>query len=156
MRCPYCRDDQDRVLDTRAHQDGFVIRRRRQCLKCRRRFTTYERIEPTAVKVVKKDGTREPFDRNKIKVGLEKACWKRPVSDATLEEIISAVENDVETSFDSEVDSHRLGELVMQHLKEVDRVAYIRFASVYREFKDVHDFVKELKPMLAESMRSAR
>ena len=153
MRCPYCHDDQDRVIDTRAHHDGFVIRRRRQCLACRRRFTTYERVEPTPIKVVKKDGTREPFDRNKIKVGLEKACWKRPVSDAQLEEVISVVENEIESSFDTEVDSHHLGELVMQLLKDLDWVAYIRFASVYREFKDVQDFVDELKPMLAESLR---
>ena len=117
---------------------------------CKRRYTTYERIEELNVKVVKKDGVREPFDRNKIKRGLEKACWKRPVSDDQIEAIVTAVENDMYTSFDAEVDSQYLGELVMQHLRKLDQVAYVRFASVYRQFKDAHDFVDELEPMLEE------
>ena len=151
MKCPFCQSDNDRVIDSRASEDGYAIRRRRQCLDCKRRYTTYERIEGTSVKIVKKDEVREPFDRAKIKRGLEKACWKRPVGDAQLEAIIVAVENDLEANFDAEVESRHVGELVMQHLRELDQVAYVRFASVYREFKDVHDFVTELRPMLDES-----
>ena len=153
MKCPYCQIDNDRVIDSRASEDGFAIRRRRQCNGCRRRYTTYERVERTSVKVVKKDGVRVPFDRDRIKQGLEKACWKRPVSDAKLEAIISEVENRVEMSFDTEVESRELGELVMRHLRELDQVAYVRFASVYRQFEDVHDFVEELRPMLSDEPR---
>ena len=153
MKCPSCQCDNDRVIDTRASQDAFAIRRRRECLACKRRYTTYERIEGTTVKIVKKDGAREPFDRGKIKRGLEKACWKRPISDAQLEAVIGAVENELEADFDPEVESRQVGELVMQHLRELDQVAYVRFASVYRQFEDVHDFVSELRPMLDESRR---
>jgi transcriptional repressor NrdR len=151
MKCPYCLGDNDRVLDSRASQDGFAIRRRRECLGCRRRYTTYERIEPSAVKIIKKDGSREPFDHAKIKQGLEKACWKRPVADDQLEAIVAAVENELEMNFDSDVESRLVGEMVMKRLREVDQVAYVRFASVYRRFKDVQDFVDELRPMLANS-----
>ena len=154
MKCPFCQSDNDRVVDSRTSPDGAATRRRRECLSCKRRYTTYERVEATSVKIVKKDGVREPFDRGKIKRGLEKACWKRPVSDSQLESIIASVENDLEKNFESEVESRHLGELVMQHLREVDQVAYVRFASVYRQFQDLHDFVSELKPMLAESRRS--
>ena len=132
----------------------MAIRRRRECLGCKRRYTTYERIEGTTVKIIKKDGAREPFDHAKIKRGLEKACWKRPISDAQLEAVIATVEEDIEATFDSEVESRRLGELVMQKLRDLDQVAYVRFASVYRQFEDVHDFVTELKPMLDESRRN--
>ncbi len=149
MKCPYCLEDNDRVLDSRAGQEGFTIRRRRQCLACRRRFTTYERIEATTVKLVKKDGSREAFDHVKMKRGLEKACWKRPVSDEQLEGVIAAVANELEKNFESEVESRQVGELVMRQLRELDDVAYVRFASVYRQFKDVRDFVEELRPMLA-------
>jgi transcriptional repressor NrdR len=151
MKCPYCHVDNDRVLDSRTSQDGFATRRRRECLACRRRYTTYERIEATTVKIVKKDGSREPFDHLKIKQGLEKACWKRPVSDAQIESIIAKVGNDLEANFEAEVESRHVGELVMHHLRDVDEVAYVRFASVYRQFKDVQDFVAELKPMLEDS-----
>ena len=151
MKCPFCQSDNDRVVDSRASEDGAAIRRRRECLGCKHRYTTYERVEGTTVKIIKKDGAREPFDHAKIKRGLEKACWKRPVSDAQLEAVIAAVEEDIEAAFDSEVESRRLGELVMQKLRDLDQVAYVRFASVYRQFKDVHDFVTELKPMLDES-----
>lgn len=151
MKCPFCQSENDRVIDTRASEDGSAIRRRRQCLDCERRYTTYERIEGTTVKIIKKDGAREPFDHSKIKRGLEKACWKRPISDAQLETIIAEVEDALETNFDAEVESRQVGELVMQQLRELDQVAYVRFASVYRQFKDVHDFVSELKPMLDES-----
>jgi transcriptional repressor NrdR len=150
MNCPFCRVDQDRVIDSRASQDGFAIRRRRECLNCKRRYTTYERIEETAIKVVKKDGTRVPFERDKIKRGLEKACWKRPIGEDQIERIVGAVEADVYSNFDSEVSSEYLGEMVMQHLRRLDQVAFVRFASVYREFKDVRDFVDELEPMLDE------
>jgi transcriptional repressor NrdR len=153
VRCPFCRCEDDRVIDTRASQDGFAIRRRRQCLACKRRYTTYERIERTSVKIIKKDGVREPFDHSKIKRGLEKACWKRPISEAQLDAIIAAVENELEANFESEVESRQVGELVMQHLRQLDQVAFVRFASVYRQFQDVHDFVSELKPMLDESHR---
>lgn len=148
MRCPFCRHDNDKVIDSRASEEGYVIRRRRQCMSCKRRFTTYERLEGQALKVVKKDGVREPFDVEKIRRGLAKACWKRPVSDQAVEKVIAAVENEVYAEYDSEIDSRELGELVMQHLADLDQVAYVRFASVYREFKDVRDFVAELEPML--------
>jgi transcriptional repressor NrdR len=156
MQCPFCRVDNDRVIDSRASQDSFAIRRRRECLHCKRRFTTYERIEEPAVKVIKKDGNRVPFDREKIKAGLAKACWKRPISDDQIEAIVTAVETDVYDKFDNEVETRYLGELVMQHLRKLDQVAFVRFASVYREFKDVRDFVEELEPILAESRRNAR
>ena len=153
MKCPFCQKDNDRVIDSRASEDGFATRRRRECLDCRRRYTTYERVERTNVKVVKKDGARVPFDRNRLKQGLEKACWKRPISDAKLETIVSEVENNVEGNFESEVESRYLGELVMQHLHELDQVAYVRFASVYRQFEDARDFVDELKAMSAGAPR---
>lgn len=153
MKCPFCSVDNDRVTDSRASQDGYSIRRRRECLACRRRYTTHERIEEPAIKVVKKDGGRVPFERQKIKQGLQKACWKRPVSDEQIEAILAAVEGEMHANFDTEVESGYLGELVMQHLRSVDQVAYVRFASVYREFQDVHDFVEELEPMLEETPR---
>jgi transcriptional repressor NrdR len=151
MRCPFCRTDNDRVIDSRASEDGFAIRRRRECLSCKRRYTTYERLEESTIKVVKKDGTRTPFEREKIKRGLEKACWKRPISDARIDAVVCAIENDVYGNFESEVDSRLLGAMVMEKLRQLDQVAYVRFASVYREFKDVRDFVEELQPMLAEA-----
>jgi transcriptional repressor NrdR len=149
MKCPYCQSDHDRVIDSRASDDGCAIRRRRQCLACKRRYTTFERVERASIRVVKRDGARVGFDRNKLKQGLEKACWKRPISGAKLEAIVSAIENDVETHFESEVDSRYLGELVMRHLRELDQVAYVRFASVYRQFQDAYDFADEIRPMLS-------
>lgn len=156
MRCPFCRDDNDRVIDSRASEDGFAIRRRRECSSCSRRYTTYERVEEVSIKVIKKDGVRVPFDREKIKQGLSKACWKRPVSADQIEAVVAAVENDIYSNFDSEVESRYIGELVMQQLRQLDQVAFVRFASVYREFKDVRDFVEELQPILAEAKRSPR
>jgi transcriptional repressor NrdR len=156
MRCPYCRVDNDRVIDSRASEDGFATRRRRECLGCRRRYTTYERLEEPALKVVKKDGLRMPFEREKIKRGLEKACYKRPVSEERIEALVAAIENEVFSQFDTEVESRHLGELVMRRLRELDQVAYVRFASVYREFQDVRDFVEELEPILAEAQRAPR
>ncbi len=154
MRCPFCHTDNDRVIDSRASQDSYAIRRRRECLNCNRRYTTYERLEEPVLKVIKKDGTREPFDRAKIRSGLEKACWKRPVSAAQIEELLTLVENNVNANFDSEVDTVYLGELVMRQLRHLDQVAFVRFASVYRKFKDVRDFVDELEPMLEEADRA--
>ena len=156
MKCPYCHVDDDRVVDTRPSDDGLAIRRRRECHQCKRRFTTYEYVERTTVKVIKKDGARVPFDREKLKQGLEKACWKRPISDAKIEGVISEVENHIAANFESEVESRAIGELAMQQLRELYQVAYVRFASVYRQFQDVHDFVDELKPMLSESPRPPR
>ena len=148
MRCPFCRADNDRVVDSRASDDGIAIRRRRECLDCKRRYTTYERLEEMAIKVVKKRGERQPFSREKMRQGLEKACWKRPISDEQIDTIIAAVESDVYANFDQEVESCDLGQLVMEKLGALDQVAFVRFASVYREFKDVRDFVDELQPML--------
>lgn len=147
MKCPYCRHDETKVIDSRVSQE-FAIRRRRECLQCGRRFTTYEKIEETPVKVIKKDGSRVPFDREKIRAGLEKACYKRPISDDQIERIICDVEAEVYESFDREVPSREIGEKVIEALSKLDQVAYVRFASVYRDFKDVSDFVEELGPML--------
>lgn len=150
MRCPYCQKDHDRVSDSRASDDGFAIRRRRECLHCKRRFTTYERVDETGIKVVKRNGVREPFSRDKIRVGLLKACWKRPISDDQINNLVSQVESDIysSTESESEIESTKVGELVMKRLAQLDQVAYVRFASVYRQFKDVRDFVQELQPML--------
>ena len=156
MKCPFCRTDNDRVIDSRSSQDGLAIRRRRECLDCGRRFTTYERPEETTIRVVKKDGSRVPFDRDKIRRGLERACWKRSINSRQIERATVAIENDVYRSFDTEVESSRLGELVLEHLRDLDEVAFVRFASVYRQFNDVHDFFEELRPMLGEKWRSPR
>ncbi len=147
MMCPFCRHDETKVIDSRGSQE-FVIRRRRECLKCERRFTTYEKIEESPLKVVKKDGSRVPFDRMKIRDGVEKACWKRPVSEEVIERIVSDIEIDLYENFEREVPSRYIGEKVMEALRNVDQVAFVRFASVYRDFKDVTDFVEELEPML--------
>jgi len=149
MQCPFCRNDKIKVVDSRASQP-HAIWRRRECLGCERRFTTYERIEELPLRVIKKDGSRVPFDRERIRAGLEKACYKRPVSDDQIEEVINAVEQEVYQGFDREIPSREIGELVFGRLREVDQVAFVRFASVYREFKDVNDFVDELEPMLRD------
>jgi len=148
MKCPFCKSDDNRVIDSRASADGFAIRRRRQCEACSRRFTTYERIEESPIRVVKKDGRREPFERRKILAGLIKACEKRPVSMAVLDDIVNHIEHQVTEQFDREVPSKFVGRLLMRELKKVDQVAYVRFASVYRDFKDVNEFMDEIKPML--------
>lgn len=139
MMCPFCRHDETKVIDSRTSQPS-VIRRRRECLRCGRRFTTYEKIEESPIKVIKKDGSRVPFDREKIRAGLEKACYKRPVSDDQIEAIICNVETDVYQNFDREVPSRYIGEKVFNSLRAVDQVAFVRFASV--------DFVEVLEPML--------
>ncbi len=150
INCPFCHADNNRVLETMPAEGGFALARRRECLECRRPYTTFERSEERLLKVVKKDGTREPFHRQKIKDGLERACWKRPVSDEQIEAVVAAIEQDIRAQFDAEVPSNFLGEQLMQHLRKLDQVAYVRFASVYRRFEDVQDFVHELEPMLAE------
>ncbi|MHC4958797.1 MAG: transcriptional regulator NrdR [Planctomycetota bacterium] len=155
MKCPFCKADDDRVVDSRASADGFAIRRRRECLACGRRYTTYERIEESPIRVVKKDGSREPLDRRKVLSGLMKACEKRPVSMDMLDEIVSRIENQVTEQFDREVPSNFIGRLVMRELKKVDQVAYVRFASVYRDFKDVAEFVDEIRPMLKAKPKSS-
>lgn len=151
MRCPFCRIENDRVIDSRAGDDGNTIRRRRECLSCRRRFTTYERVERQQLTVVKKGGEREPFDRDKLKRGLSRACWKRPVTDADIEGVVTALETEFADSYESEIPSRVIGERLMEALRRLDQVAFVRFASVYRQFKDVRDFVEELEPILAEA-----
>ncbi len=148
MRCPFCRLDNDRVIDSRASEDGFAIRRRRECLNCKRRYSTYERLEEMSLKVIKKNGERQPFSREKMRQGLARACWKRPISDEQIDGVVAQVESEIYANFDTEVDSEYVGGLVVRYLGELDQVAFVRFASVYREFKDVRDFVDELQPML--------
>jgi transcriptional repressor NrdR len=155
IRCPFCHEDSNRLIESDIAEGGFGVRRRRECANCRRPFLTLERSEQTALKVVKKDGSRHPFERERILHGLEKACWKRPISADQIEAIVSAIEADVYSKFDREVESSYLGELVMQQLRRLDQVAYVRFASVYREFKDARDFVEELEPMLDDARRTA-
>jgi transcriptional repressor NrdR len=140
VRCPFCKENNDRVIDSRESTDAYVIRRRRECLSCHRRITTYERLEETPLRVVKKDGTRAPFERRKILIGLMKACEKRPVSSEMLEEITQKIEDYVTERYDREVPSKVVGNLIMRELRKVDPVAYVRFASVYREFRDAEDF----------------
>ncbi len=151
MRCPYCKKDDDKVVDSRSGSDGNMTRRRRECLKCGRRFTTYERIEGGPIRVAKKDGTRQGFDRDKIRVGIEKACWHLPVSVEEIEEVVGRIEHRILESNEREVKSKEIGERAMEELKSLHQVAYVRFASVYREFKDVTEFMQ----VLQEFMRSS-
>ncbi len=144
MRCPYCGHLEDRVVDSREAQDGLATRRRRECLGCSRRFTTYERLEEVLPAVVKKDGRREAFDRQKILHGLERACQKRPVSSEQIQALLAGVERQLQESGEKEVPSRVIGEALMARLRELDPVAYVRFASVYRSFEDVGDFMSEL------------
>ena len=150
MRCPFCHvDDKDRVIDSRPVEDGQAIRRRRVCEHCSRRYTTYERIEETVrLQVIKKDGTRVPFDRSRILAGVQKACYKRPVSAENIVKIVDAVEEEVSRSYQREVASQLIGEIVMKYLRRVDPIAYVRFASVYREFRDVRQLVDEAQDVM--------
>ena len=148
MKCPFCGHLQDKVVDSRESKEGDAIRRRRQCLECKRRFTSYERIDEIPYMVVKKDGRRERFDRQKVLAGLLKACEKRPVSMIQLETIADTAEVMVQDSSEREVTTTRLGEMIMNELKNLDKVAYVRFASVYLDFKDVQEFMSELKELL--------
>lgn len=149
MMCVFCRHDETKVIDTRM-SDSFVIRRRRECLKCNRRFTTHERVEESSMKVIKKDGSRVPFDREKLRKGLEKACYKRPVSAEQIDEVVRDVESDVNDNFEREVPSRYIGEKVFNRLRALDHVAFVRFASVYREFQDVRDFMQQVDTILRE------
>jgi transcriptional repressor NrdR len=148
MRCPFCAHDEDRVIDSRPSDEGSAIRRRRECIACGARFTTYEKVENLPLLVVKKDGTREHFDREKLISGILKSCEKRPVSTAQVEQIVNSIETSNQNSLKREVSSHEIGEMVMEGLKKIDEVAYVRFASVYRQFKDVNSFLDELNQML--------
>ena len=148
MKCPFCRNEEDKVVDSRSSGEGYLIRRRRECLKCGRRFTTYERVEEVPLMVIKKDGRREPFDRKKLLSGIMKACEKRPIGMDLLEGTVDEIERVLEKKFEKEVGSSQIGELVMKKLHKLDDVAYVRFASVYRQFKDVAQFMEEVKHLL--------
>jgi transcriptional repressor NrdR len=150
MRCPFCGYKEDKVVDSRATAEESAVRRRRECLKCGKRFTTYEYVEEVSLMVFKKDGRREPFDRKKILSGIIKACEKRQISMEKMEEIVTQVERAIQRKSDQEVPSSRIGELVMEKLKALDDVAYVRFASVYRQFRDVGQFMTELKDILKQ------
>ena len=150
MRCPFCHDLENRVVDSRLGKEGDAIRRRRHCEHCGRRFTTYERVEESLPMVVKKDGRREPFERAKIVNGLKRACEKRPVSVDTIETLVDGIERQLQERGDREVSSREIGETVMRELHGLDAVAYVRFASVYRSFSDVHEFMRELEDLIAE------
>lgn len=149
MKCPFCADTDNKVIDSRLSKDASVIRRRRECLACSRRFTTYEHIEEIPIMIVKKDGRREVFNRDKVRTGMKKACEKRDISMNAIEEFIDELERDLRETGEKEIPSAILGEKIMLKLHEFDDVAYVRFASVYREFKDVNDFVSELKSLLS-------
>ncbi|MBI5391239.1 transcriptional repressor NrdR [Candidatus Woesearchaeota archaeon] len=148
MKCPYCTSTENKVVDKRETPEGSSTRRRRECYQCRKRFTTYEHVEMADLYVVKKDGAREPFDRNKIKRGLLKACEKRPLGPEQIEQLIDEVEAEFRNREIAEINSKEIGEVLMNKLKKMDKVAYIRFASVYRDFEDITDFEKELNELL--------
>lgn len=150
MKCRYCQCTESRVVDSRPTEDGLAIRRRRECAGCGRRFTTYEKVEEMPIIVVKRDNTREAFDSDKILRGVRKACEKRPVSAAEMDELVDSVVRELNNSLEQEVTTIKIGELVMSRLKDLDEVAYVRFASVYRSFKDINTFMSELKMLLGE------
>ncbi len=149
MKCPFCSEIDNKVIDSRLSKDGSVIRRRRECLLCGRRFTTYEHIEEIPIMIIKKDGRREVFNREKVYAGMQKACEKRNISINVIEDFIDDLERDLKETGEKEIPSRVIGEKIMEKLHEIDDVAYVRFASVYREFKDVNDFVSELKNLLS-------
>ena len=152
MRCPFCKEDSDKVIDSRSSDGGRIIRRRRQCLACKKRFTTYEKTsESFKMYVIKKDNSRVPYDREKVIAGLQKACYKRPVSVEEIRAIADKVEEDIFRNFDKEVTSSFIGESVIKHLREADKVAYIRFASVYRDFKDAGELIQEVSQAISQS-----
>ena len=150
MKCPFCTHDDTRVVDSRLGKEGNNLRRRRECVDCERRFTTYERVEETLPLVIKKDGRREAFDRLKIISGIQRACEKRPVSIATIEKVVDQLEVTLQESGEKEIDSSRIGEAIMEALQSLDEVAYVRFASVYRQFRDINEFMSELTDILAK------
>jgi transcriptional repressor NrdR len=149
MKCPFCGEIDNKVIDSRLSKEGLVIRRRRECLACTRRFTTYENVEKIPIMIVKKDGRREAYNRDKVGAGIKRACEKRDISMETIEEFLDELEGDLREMGKKEIPSHDIGERIMAKLHELDDVAYVRFASVYREFKDVNDFVEELKSLLS-------
>uniref|UniRef100_A0A7C3N9A2 Transcriptional repressor NrdR n=1 Tax=candidate division WOR-3 bacterium TaxID=2052148 RepID=A0A7C3N9A2_UNCW3 len=148
MKCPYCGFEENRVIDSRASKDGQSVRRRRECLQCKKRFTTYEYVEKTPLLVIKRDGRREPYARDKLIEGIRTACRKRPVSNEIINRIVEDVERKLFAKESDEVESKVIGEIVMEHLKEVDEISYVRFASVYRQFKDMNEFIDELNSLL--------
>ncbi len=148
MICPYCKANEDKVIDSREASDGSSVRRRRECLKCQRRYTTYERLEESPLLVVKRDGRRELFDRRKVLNGIVKACEKRPVAMEKIEAAVDEIEREIRQEFEKEVSSVEVGERIMRRLQKLDEVAYVRFASVYRSFKDVNQFMSELRDIL--------
>ncbi|MEW6455428.1 MAG: transcriptional regulator NrdR [Acidobacteriota bacterium] len=150
MKCPHCGEIEDKVIDSRIAKDGTTIRRRRECIKCGRRFTTYEKIEELPFMVIKKDGRREPFNRQKLLLGIRKACEKRPISVKIIEGIANEIEVMMQEKQEREISTSEIGKFVMEKLKKLDKVAYVRFASVYREFKDVDQFMDELSQLLKE------
>ena len=150
MKCPFCGETNNKVIDSRLSRDGNVIRRRRECIECSRRFTTYEHIEEIPIMIIKKDGRREVFNREKVGAGMKRACEKRNISINVIEEFIEELEHDLRETGEKEIPSSVIGERIMAKLHEIDDVAYVRFASVYREFKDVNDFVSELKKLLSK------
>jgi len=150
MRCPYCSHEEDKVIDSRPTDEGATIRRRRECLNCHKRYTTYEKVENLPIMVIKKDGTRQPYDRDKVRKGILRACEKRSISINQIESILDSIEAQINNSLEREVTSSFIGELVMDKLKELDEVAYVRFASVYRQFKDINTFMNELNKLLLE------
>lgn len=150
MKCPYCSFEESKVIDSRSADDGERIRRRRECLKCGKRFTTHEVIETVPLIVVKRDKSREVFDRNKLTAGILRACEKRPVSLEQIDNMVDSIESKLQSSIDREVTSMAIGELTMEQLKEIDEVSYVRFASVYRQFKDINTFLDELNKLLTE------
>lgn len=155
MKCPYCSFSESKVVDSRPADDGEKIRRRRECLSCGKRFTTYEIVESNPLLVVKKDGSLEQYDRSKLMRGILKSCEKRPVSPEDVEKMVSKIEGRLYSDFDKEVTSTQIGGLVMEYLQEVDEVSYIRFASVYREFKDIETFMQELNKLLVEQRKKS-
>lgn len=156
MKCPYCDNPDTKVIDSRPTEDGHAIRRRRGCDKCGRRFTTYEKVEETIMMVVKKDGRREAFDRAKVLNGIIKACEKRPVSMADMEAMVDQIERTLSNSMEKEVESYYIGELIMNQLKDIDEVAYVRFASVYRQFTDVNTFIKEIEKLIGPKKKGRK
>lgn len=148
MRCPFCEYEESKVIDSRPTEEGGAIRRRRECLKCAKRFTTYEKIENIPLMVIKKDGSRQMFDREKLLNGIMRACEKRPVTTADMERIVSEIESATQNLLEREISSQKIGEMVMERLPAIDEVAYVRFASVYRQFKDINTFVEEINKLL--------
>lgn len=150
MRCPFCDFADSKVIDSRPTEEGSSIRRRRECISCGKRFTTYEKVESVPIMVIKKDQTREPFDRNKVLTGIIRACQKRPVQTEKMVEMVDNIESELQNLMDREVTSDRIGEMVMAELKKTDDVAYVRFASVYRQFKDINTFLAEVNKLLTD------